>query len=350
MNIYRTYGIAAACLLCAVIAPSCVKEQKTEANSAEKLYFESWMHVNYPDAAPSGNGIYIIEDTPGEGRAWTKRDSVTYAFVTYTMEGLDGAISATNDESVAKQLGSYSTSNYYGPAPWGIGDGFCYAGVQEIIEGMRVGGKRKVAVPSWLLTYSRYDSADEYIEHSTSVNSTIYTISLEDISEDIYKWQVDTMERFTEKYMDGVDSTYYGNDTTGLKYGFYYYVREAYEGEAPEMPSDTVIYINYTGRLLNGQVFDTTIKDTAKVYNIYNPSRTYGPVSINRTEQYADITMGTSSSSLCTGFQAAVFMMKPMEKISTVFYSPLAYGASGSGSAIPGFAPLCFDIEMTEKP
>lgn len=353
MNIYKTSCIAAAAVICTVAAFSCVKNAEVETNSAEKLYFESWMHVNYPDVQPSGNGIYIIEDIPGDGEKWAKRDSITYAFVTYTMTGLDGTINSTNDEEVARQLGTYSKANFYGSAPWSISDDTCYEGVQEIIEGMRIGGKRKVIVPSWLMTYSRYATAEDYLKHGSDVNSTIYTISLNDRVEDIIKWQIDSIERYNARHLEGVDSTYYGNDTTGLKYGFYYLVREAYDGEDKDeftMPNDTIVYINYTGRLLNGQVFDTTIKDTAKVHNIYDPSRTYAPVSITLAENYSDISMGSSASGLITGFQAALSMMKPMEKISTVFYSSLGYGSGGSGNKIPGYSPLRFDIELTEQP
>jgi FKBP-type peptidyl-prolyl cis-trans isomerase len=39
-----------------------------------------------------------------------------------------------------------------------------------------------------------------------------------------------------------------------------------------------------------------------------------------------------------------------MEKGMGVFYSPLGYSFNGSGSSIPGYAPLIFEIEIVAKP
>ena len=113
---------------------------------------------------------------------------------------------------------------------------------------------------------------------------------------------------------------------------------------------DTVIYINYTGKLLNGLVFDTNIERVAKDNHLYSSSKTYEPVSISWGEKYSDITMGSSASSVIGGFALTLWQMKAMEKGVGVFYSNLGYGYSGSGSSIPGYTPLIFEIELVAKP
>ena len=70
--------------------------------------------------------------------------------------------------------------------------------------------------------------------------------------------------------------------------------------------SGSAYSLNYTGRLLNGQVFDTTIADTAKVHGIYDPTRTYEPVQINWADKATDITMGESETAVKDGFKIAV--------------------------------------------
>ena len=124
-----------------------------------------------------------------------------------------------------------------------------------------------------------------------------------------------------------------------VKFGCYY--RQTGQPSSTEaFPDDTTIYINYTGRLLDGKVFDTTIRDTAKRYGLYSDSKTYSPVSVSykNTESYSEITMGDSGSTLIDGFSYTISRMKSHEKGVGIFYSVLGYGSSGSGNAIPGFS------------
>jgi FKBP-type peptidyl-prolyl cis-trans isomerase len=53
---------------------------------------------------------------------------------------------------------------------------------------------------------------------------------------------------------------------------------------------------------------------------------------------------------MISGFAKAVFQMKKMEKGRCIFYSPLGYGASGSGTKIPAYSMLRFDIELVAEP
>jgi FKBP-type peptidyl-prolyl cis-trans isomerase len=53
---------------------------------------------------------------------------------------------------------------------------------------------------------------------------------------------------------------------------------------------------------------------------------------------------------MITGFALTLWQMKAMEKGVGVFCSNLGYQSSGSGSSIPGYSPLIFEIELVEKP
>ena len=70
--------------------------------------------------------------------------------------------------------------------------------------------------------------------------------------------------------------------------------------------------------------------------------------------EMSEITMSSSSESSgstpITGFCQTLWQMGPMEKGAGIFYSGLGYGASGSGSSIPEYAPLIFEIELVEQP
>lgn len=343
-KIIKFCGITAAVI---TMAGACAKEVTESKNEDNKLYLDAWMSVHHPGVQPTGLGVYIIEDQPGAGEAVTDDDY--YYFINYTSTDLDGNISSTSEEKVAQQTGSYTKGNYYGATV--VMDSYYVTqpGILDAIKGMRIGGTRKVVVPGWLnSTISTssgekyYTTAEEFYQNKSGSNA-IYTITLTDKTDNINKWEVDSLERYTARMMNDVDSTFYG----------YYYQQLKEPTDTTTFPTDTTFYINYTGRLLNGQVFDTTIEDTAKFYGIYSSSNTYEPKMVQLSENYTDITLGGSSSSdgstTINGFAYCLSKLKSYEKGVCAFYSALGYSYSGSGNVIPSFAPLTFEIEIVDK-
>ena len=242
-NISKFIGLCAAS---AAILSGCAKQEATKTNSTEKLYFDSWIHVwnseHQTKAVEHGNGIYILEDEPGTGAEWNP-SAHTFAYLDVTVSDLDGNISSTTSEKVAKKIGTYKETYYYGPKINTITEGGCYVGLEDALKGMKMGGRRKVAIPSWLLTGTRYDNKEEYLKHSVDASNAIYDIKLVDMMADVYKWETDSMEVFVAKYMDGVDSTYFAGDSTALKYGFYF--QTVKEGTTTQkMSTDTTFYVN----------------------------------------------------------------------------------------------------------
>jgi FKBP-type peptidyl-prolyl cis-trans isomerase len=234
------------------------------------------------------------------------------------------------------------------------------AGVGDALYGMKVGGYRKVIVPSWLMTSKEFATAEDYLNYydeddSPSYSSTIYELTVRDFTEDMNKWQIDSIVRFfsNDKVTIGgtpADQIFAGMaEADSVKTGFFYKQLEA-PVDTTTFKKDTVVYINYTGKLLNGLVFDTNIERVAKDNNLYSSSKTYEPMQINWAEKYKDLTMTSSKSDMITGFAMTLWQMRSMEKGVGVFYSNYGYGNSGSGLSIPGFAPLIFEIEFVAKP
>ena len=213
---------------------------------------------------------------------------------------------------------------------------------------MKIGGHKKVVVPAWLISYKDFDSEEEYLAESTSASNTIYDIRVKDFTTDIIGWQIDSIGRYF-KENSSVFGTMTAADSLENHKGFYYKQTELVR-DTTSFPKDTTIYINYTGRLLDGTVFDTTDERLAKDNGIWSSSRTYEPVQINWGETYTDITMGSSSSSIIDGFALTLWQMRKFEKGIGVFTSDYGYGYSGSGESIPPFASLAFEIEIVAKP
>lgn len=321
-------------------AAGCAKNVITSSNEQTRLYIEAWLKQNYPDATKEGNGIYVLENKEGTGKAF---DGEPYAFVSYTASSMDGTISATTDEKISQQIGTYDPAGTYGGKIWYTEGNSLTVGIEDILKGMKVGGTKKALVPGWLAVNERKDKAEDYFKNTKNTGSTgIYEITLIDVMKDVTEWETKQLEDYFVKT--------YGAKLDTVKAGYYYKQFKAPTGET--FKKDTSYYINYTGRLLNGRVFDTTIKDTAKKYDIYSSSKTYVPVKIKMAEETEDIKMVTngSESTVITGFQYILSKLGPFEKGTGYFVSQLGYGSSGSGNTILPFTPLMFEIEVTAEP
>ncbi len=334
----------AAYLVLAGAAFACAKAVEAGPNEAEIRYFEAWMQVNHPDLQPTGLGIYVLEEEEGTGSVTVEGDG--FAYVDYVITDLEGNITSYTDKYTAKKLGQYDTTTYYGPQVMTTIEQTLPAGLAEALVGMKEGGRKKVIIPSWLMTYSVFDSAEEYLANASTSESTIYDITVRNFTDSIPALE----DRQIKDYMYKNQAVFNDWKQPVADTVFYYQQLRKPEEGAEAFSKDTTIYINYTGRLLNGLVFDTTDEKTAKDNGLYSSSRTYEPVQINWGEKWSDITMGSSESDIIQGFALTLWQMRPMEKGIGIFYSPLGYSYSGSGRSIPGYAPLIFEIEIVAKP
>lgn len=333
-------------LAAAVIAISgCAKHAPAGANEANKRYFDAWMHINHPDLQPTGLGIYVLEEEAGTGDEVKVDGYVKLDFITTDLEG---NISAFTDAETAKQLGTYNSSNYYGAKFQVTAEGSLPAGLAEALIGMKVGGHKKVIIPSWLMNYSVYETAEEYLAEAATTETTIYDFTVTDFTSDITDWEIGQIGDYFAKNTDVFGNMTAADSLKGHK-GFYYKtITPATDTTA--FKKDSTVYINYTGKLLDGTVFDTTDERTAKDNGIWSSSKTYEPVYVKWGEEYSEITMGSSGSEVIPGFALTLWQMREFEKGVGVFISGYGYGASGSGETIPGYSPLIFEIEIVPKP
>lgn len=375
----RFFGKFAYITAFAAVVSGCAKESEIPNNAEEKMYFDAWMQVNHPDAEKSGKGIYIIQEKEGTGEAVADSQ---YVYVSYKTTDLSGAIYDYTDEATAKQLGKYDKTNFYGPRIIYRQSGFLYAGVADMLSGMKAGSVRKAVIPGWLMTKTWYGSEQEYIDNVTGTNS-IFELEVLDPVKNIDQWQIDSIGRFITKdrneinkdfqYLD-FNKIFEKNDTIkdqsdSTSYGFYYLGikdgkpldKKNDKGEEMDITNnshfftrngstDTTIYINYVGRLLNGLVFDTNIKRVAQDNGLSGGS--YEPKAIKWGDSHTKLIMGTDSETpnMIEGFAMTLWQMHPYEKGIGIFYSNHGYGMQGSGKAIPPFSPLVFEIEIVEKP
>ncbi len=114
--------------------------------------------------------------------------------------------------------------------------------------------------------------------------------------------------------------------------GLYIVVNKKGNGQKVEIGRD--VAINYTGRLLDGKVFDTSIEKIAKENNLYNANRPYEPLAYKVGEM-----------SLIRGWEMGILNQPAGSKLTLIIPSSLGYGPRQNGN-IPANSPLLFDIEI----
>lgn len=127
-----------------------------------------------------------------------------------------------------------------------------------------------------------------------------------------------------------IDSLYRIHDPSGVVI----IVQE--EGVGTRPTTNTVIYSNYVGSLMEGgSVFDTTFEDVARENDIYVEGRNYTPFSF---------VLG--SSTVIIGWEFGFRRLRPGSKAIMIIPSPYGYRDQASNNRIPANSILLFDVDF----
>ncbi len=297
---------------------SCAKEVEESADSIEQRVIEAYVKVNYNNTiTPTSSGLYIVPLRTGSGASVK---SLTGVYVRYTARDLKDNYLSTTVEDIAKQIGSYSASTYYGPSLFEIGYSSVMKGLEEALLTMREGGKVRVILPSWL---SEYDFQGSSRTHSTT---TIYEIEVLRVIDKLETFITDTLMGYSRKYYDNM-----AEDSEG------YYYKSIEDGIGKVLKENDNIKYWYVGKLLDGFVFDTNIEDTARKYGIYSSSNSYN--ALDYTVQNEDYT---GEGSVVKGMAKTFLKMKHGGEAVTFFSPELGYGSQTK--SFGKYQPLFFHV------
>lgn len=111
--------------------------------------------------------------------------------------------------------------------------------------------------------------------------------------------------------------------------GVYVAVSQEGSGELPK-PGDTV-YVHYTGKTLDGKVFDSSLDSTLR------PGMKLEPIKFPIGRGF-----------VIKGWDAGIGSLKKGSKATLLIPSGLAYGLQGSPPAIPSNSVLVFDVQLVD--
>ena len=98
------------------------------------------------------------------------------------------------------------------------------------------------------------------------------------------------------------------------------------------------VSVNYTGYLLNGKYFDTSVKEIAQEKGLYDARR----------EPYKPFDLVVDRSNVIRGWHEALKLMNKGSKGTFYIPSTLGYGPQRMGEVIEENSILVFDIEMVD--
>lgn len=308
----------------ALVLCSCAEDKNESDRSIQERILDAYIKEKFPQAKKMESGLVMIDFQQGSGEELERRDG---GYFEYTTQSLSGDYIETTDEELAKQLGSFSNSNYYGPVLYEMGYKTTYKGLEEVMIGMKIGGKAKFILPPWLsVTGSNGDRWEE------SAN-LIYEIELKEVINNIDIWEADTMRRYAAIHYPGLDTL-----------SSHFYFKKLHDAKADSLESETV-QVRYIGRLLDGWVFDTNIADTAKKYGIYDAENDYNALDFKHSN---DIETMEQDNSMVTGFCMALKDMSYGDKAFTMFGSKYGYDYTGKDPIGP-YQPLIFWLYIEPK-
>ncbi len=114
--------------------------------------------------------------------------------------------------------------------------------------------------------------------------------------------------------------------------GLYFIEKQKGNGSPPA--KGNMVKVNYTGRLLDGTVFDTSDEAAAKQAGLYDARRPYEPI---------EFPLGVGQ--VIPGWDEGIALLTTGAKGQLIIPSSLGYGEQGAGP-IPPFSALVFDVEL----
>lgn len=168
-----------------------------------------------------------------------------------------------------------------------------------------------------------------------------YHVNLQDIvtKEEIMQEQSNFMQEMQERQQNEPQmiADYIANNGITAKPnadGLYVIVKK--KGTGAKVATGKEVAINYTGRLLDGTMFDSSVESDAREGGIYNPQR----------DPYEPLKYVVGQMGLIRGWEEGIMGQPAGTVLQLVMPSEMAYGSQGAGRLIPPFSPLVFDIEI----
>ena len=177
-------------------------------------------------------------------------------------------------------------------------------------------------------------------QHNLDENSTLFLhLSVKDIMpEDAFReWEEKQYNQQLQKDVEAIDSYLKENKITAQSTasGLRYVIDQP--GQGTSLQPGNKVKVNYTGKTLEGKVFDTSLAEVAEKQGIHNPLRAYEPLEFE-----------LGSRQVIQGWEEGITLLKKGAKARLFIPSTLAYGEHAVGEHIKANSILIFEVELVD--
>jgi FKBP-type peptidyl-prolyl cis-trans isomerase len=245
------------------------------------------------------SGLKYSDIKVGKGKEAKNGDLVDIHFRGWIIKDSSNLFSDWSADSTKKKDLIADSYHMNQPVKFILGNENFIKGSDEGIVGMKAGGQRTIIIPS-KLAYGPHGMGP--IPPNSSLKVVVEL--------------VDTKEPTVAKMWD-VDSTKFKTTKSGLKYQI------IKEGEGDLITKGKKVTVNYSGFLLDGKKFDS---------------------SVERDEPF---TFAAGVGQVIKGWDEGILLLKKGSKARFIIPPDLAYGSRDLGK-IPANSTLIFDVEVLD--
>lgn len=198
-----------------------------------------------------------------------------------------------------------------------------------------------ISADSFFLKTMRQNELPPFIKKGEFllVNMKMEEVKTKKEIEENTKKQMEEQEAMLKKFKDAeqpsIDKYIADNKlNVTLNKDSIYFIQDAPGSGSLAQDGDS-LYVEYTGMLLDGRIFDSSRFEDAEKGGIGKPKEYCRPIPI---------LLGNHS--VIVGWEKALRMMKKGTKARVILPSAQGYGPGGNGQVIPPYAPLMFSMEI----
>ncbi|MBI3519925.1 MAG: FKBP-type peptidyl-prolyl cis-trans isomerase [Bacteroidetes bacterium] len=197
-----------------------------------------------------------------------------------------------------------------------------------------------ISADSFFLKTNKMASLPPFIKPGDKLQVTVKMVEIKTKKEldDNQKKQEAEMAAMAEAEKPKLDAYLADNKITTAPTASGLIFIETKKGSGAKPKAGDKVKVNYTGRLLDGTIFDTSVEADAKSGNVYNPQRPYEPI---------EFMLAQEPKQVIQGWEEGLLLMSKGSKGKLIVPSALAYGPRGGGP-IPPFSTLVFEVELVD--